>query len=108
VFFLSFKHAGLDADGALFFKDLCNEVATNTNQWRAIAVQLHITPTDIDCIDIESGGGDGSVKERFRRVFEKWRRAAHPPFTWDAMITALRAESVDEVCLAQQLEEKHC
>ena len=95
---------GLDADGALLFRDLCNEVATKTNEWKAIALQLHITMNDVNRIAIESGG---TVEECFRRVFDKWRRAVYPPFTWDTIITALQTEAVSEHRLAQQLQEKH-
>ena len=94
----------LDADGALLLRDLCNEVATKTNQWKAIALEPHITMNDINRIAVESGG---NIKECFRRVFTKWQRAVHPPFTWDTIITALQAEAVSEHYLAQQLQEKH-
>jgi hypothetical protein len=94
---------GWDPDSALLFRNLCREVATETFEWKAIALELHITDDDVDSIDKYYGRDN---QECFRRVFSKWRRAAHRPFSWSTMIEVLN--DVGEHYLAEQLREKHC
>ena len=87
------------------FKRLCAEVATQTNKWKEIALQLDITHNDIERIEMEN---KGSIKECFTKMFDKWRKAAHPPFTWGTIIAVLQSEAVEEYHLAQQLQERYC
>ena len=104
MFKLISLQTGLDADGALMFKGLCEKVATQTNKWKEIALQLDITHNDIERIEMESRVYvQGFIEECFRKVFDKWRRAACPPFTWDTIIAVL--EVIGEKHLAQQLQD---
>ena len=41
-------------------------------------------------------------------VFEEWERGSCKPFTWRALITALKSPSVAEIELAEKLKHKFC
>ena len=86
-------------------QQLCNEVATKTNQWQSIALNLGIAQTYVDRIAIEC---EGNIQKCFTKVFDQWCRDARRPFNWETMICVLQEESVAEYYLAVQLEEKYC
>lgn len=92
-------------DSALFLKQLCNDVASNTNKWKLIAVNLDISLNDAERIAQESGG---DVQESFVKVFNKWQKENKCPFNWSTMVSVLRAPAVSENSLAEMLEQKYC
>ena len=85
-------------------RKLCNDVATKTNRWKEIALNLHISHTDIERIGIESE----SVQESFCKVFEKWWKEDKLPFVWSTMVDVLRSPVVGENALAGELDLKYC
>jgi hypothetical protein len=96
---------GLYSDGAILHTLMCREISTQTNQWKAIALHLNIPPSAIEHISAECGD---NTQDCFSRVFDKWHKAAAPPFSWDTIIEVLQCQDVAEDSLAQQLLEKHC
>ena len=84
--------------------DLLNEVASQTNKWEEIGLQLHLSHTDIERIKIEEQERIGAC---FIKVFNKWETQLTPPFTWSVIISALESSSVAEFRLASQLKAKH-
>ena len=88
----------------MLYKQLCAEVATHTNRWEAIALNLNIPPNEIERIAIECRD---DIQGRFRRVFDRWRRLGDPPFTWDTIIEVLKSENLAEHALAHDLQVKH-
>lgn len=102
--FVCFPHPGLDADGAILYKQLCIEVAMHTNKWEAIAVNLDIDRTEIERIGMECRD---DIQGCFRRVFDKWRRSGAPPFAWDTIIRVLKSANVAENFLASNLQDRH-
>ena len=85
--------------------DLLNEVATQTNKWEPIALQLDLSHTDIERIKMEEQGR--TVDACFIKVFNKWETKLTPPFTWPVIISALESPSVAEFRLASQLKARH-
>ena len=84
--------------------DLLNEVATATNKWECIALELDLSHTDIDRIKMEQ---QNRVEDCFMRIFNKWETKLTPPFTWPVIISALESPSVAEFRLASQLKVRH-
>ena len=81
-----------------------NEVATKTNKWECIALELELSHTDIERIKLEE---QGRIQESFTRIFNKWETKVVPPFTWPVIISALESPSVAEYSLARQLRGKY-
>ena len=84
--------------------ELMNEVATQTNKWESIALELELSLTDIERIKYEE---QGRIQDCFRRIFSKWETRVIPPFTWPEIIKALERPSVAEYRLAYQLRVNH-
>ena len=83
---------------------LCNKISPRTNEWKAIAINLEMSFTDVERISMESI----SVQERFTRVFDAWERGKMRPYTWGTMVSALRSPSVNELFLAQDICDEFC
>lgn len=88
-----------DADQE-FYKQLVNEVATQTSKWILIAINLNIDSAKIDQIS-------GNMEHCFREVFTIWRRERKRPFNWNTMVEVLDCDSVGEHFLARTLREKY-
>ena len=84
--------------------ELMNEVATQTNKWECIALELELSHNDIERIKLEE---QGRIQDCFRRVFSKWETKVDPPFTWPVIIRALESPSVTEFRLALELKRKY-
>ena len=84
--------------------ELLDEVATATNKWEEIALQLDLSHTDIERIKMEE---QDRIEARFIKVFSKWETKLTPPFTWPVIINALESPSVAEFRLASQLKAMH-
>jgi hypothetical protein len=84
--------------------DLLNEVATQTNKWEEIGLQLDLTHTDIERIKMEE---QDRIEACFIKIFNKWETKATPPFTWPVIISSLESPSVAEFRLASQLKARH-
>ena len=81
-----------------------NEVATETNKWESIALELELSHTEVERIKLEE---EGKIGDCFRRIFSKWETKVVPPFTWSVIISALESPSVGEFRLAHQLRRRH-
>ena len=84
--------------------ELLDEVATATNKWEEIALQLDLSHTDIERIKMEE---QDRIEARFIKVFNKWETKLTPPFTWPVIISALESPSVAEFRLASELKARH-
>ena len=86
-------------------KDLANHVATAIpNKWKQVAYQLELTRGEIDTIKTN----ESSDNERFMAVMEQWERSAKLPYTWETLITALKAPAVEEAKLAIKIQNVFC
>ena len=80
-----------------------NEVATETNKWDSIALELELSHTEVERIKLEERD---TIEDCFRRIFSKWKTKAVPHFTWPVIISALESPSVGEFRLAHQLRRE--
>ena len=46
--------------------------------------------------------------DRFMAVFDCWQRSSCEPYTWKTLVNALRARSVNEIKLADELDHDFC
>ena len=46
--------------------------------------------------------------KRYMTVFDMWKNSDAKPYTWDALVKALKSQSVREMALARKLQRKHC
>ena len=81
-----------------------NEVVPQTNQWKAIAINLDVNEHDIERIERECAG---IIQDCFLKVLDIWKRRGTPLFTLKTMLSALEENSVGEFRLAQALREKY-
>ena len=56
------------------------------NKWKGIAASLEISVNDIESIDMEQRGNSAHC---YMSVFNKWKKATTPPYTWATIIDAL-------------------
>ena len=86
-------------------KDLANHVAAVIpNKWKQVAYQLELTRGEIDSIK----SSESSAVERFMAVMELWGKSAKLPYTWETLITALKAPAVEQAKLAIDLQNIFC
>ena len=84
--------------------DLLNKVGVKIkHKWREIGLQLQVSNADILAISMSSQ----IPLLCFSEVLEKWRTKGSPPYTWITMIAALRAPVVDEIALANDIDNLH-
>ena len=86
-------------------KDLANCVAAAIpDKWMQVAFQLELSRAEIKAIKKDE---DDSF-ERFMAVLDHWKQSTSQPFTWEALITALKSTSVNEFRLAEKLQQDFC
>lgn len=85
-------------------RDLMDEVGSKTNRWSAIALQLELTMTEIERIDMEN---PQNVQDCFHQVFVNWEKSAKVPYCWHSIVNALKAPSVCENRLASTISDKY-
>jgi hypothetical protein len=83
---------------------LLNEVASQTNKWEEIALQLDLSHTEVERIKMEE---QDRIEACFIKIFNKWETKVIPPFTWSVIISALESLSVAEFRLGSQLKARH-
>lgn len=83
-------------------KDLANCVAAIIPyKWKQVAIQLELSRGDIKTIEKD----ENDCFDRFMAVLDKWKQSAQHPYTWEALVTALRSKSVDENKLADEIQK---
>ena len=77
-------------------KDLSIHVIPHlTTKWRQVGLALALTPPQLDDIEENNQG--------ISDVFQIWEDCQTRPFTWNALLSALRSSIVDERELANEL-----
>ena len=71
------------------------------DQWELVGVQLDIDESQLSSIRLSSR----TDLQRFKKVFDLWRRKDSPPYTWDTIINVLEADSVGEKKVANNVME---
>ncbi|CAI8033498.1 hypothetical protein GBAR_LOCUS18884, partial [Geodia barretti] len=85
--------------------DLANRVAAIIpHKWKPVAIQLELSKGERKAIEKD----EDECFDRFMAVLEQWKQSASQPHTWKTLITALKSASVDEQCLAEQLDRDFC
>ena len=86
-------------------KALLNELHPLRASWFKIGLQLDIPHTELICFRKMHSDFSDSLCE----MLVLWlKTAVDPPPTWEAVVTALRSPSVNEMNIAGQLELKYC
>ena len=94
-------HSALQAPPDLL--DLLNKVAAEArDKWDLVAVQLGIKPSRIRSIHALK---QGQPIPCYIEILDVWKSKGSPPYTWATIINALRAPSVEEERLANELQE---
>ena len=94
--------------GAPKLPDLMNEIASVIPaKWRGVGIQLGLSSSTLDGIEMENGSKPNSCLQSFEKVFTKWEQQHPKPYTWDTIIGVLRTAAVGENVLAETLSAKH-
>ena len=89
-------------------RNLMNDVAADIPaKWRQIGIQLRVPVATLDSIQSQSAGRPDSNMYSFEQVFDQWKRQRPSSYTWKTVIDALKAPSVGEVALADELAVKY-
>ena len=89
--------SALISDNLADVRELTSEA---TPRWKELGLQLKLKPTSLDVIAMDSH----DTRECFREMLREWLRMADPSPTWEALITALKSESVGLRDLARKVE----
>ena len=82
---------------------LLNEVATVIpGKWRVVGNLLNIPKGVLDGLERKYSSMDS-----FEHVLTEWNSRRCSPYTWDAIITVLKAPAIGEVALANKLAAKY-
>ena len=104
-FFLSIAITSTGVSSEPQLCDLANHVAVVIpTKWRPVAIQLGLTMEEIRTIQKDE---DDSFA-RFMAVLDSWQRSLRKPYTWNTLVTALKSASVDELKLAERLQQQFC
>lgn len=92
---------GLESEPEL--SELMDQIASRVpDKWRAIGIALGLTINELNCFSPNEDPSCG-----FTFVFTIWKsRMTREPYSWGTMMTVLRAPSVGEQRLAEQLESR--
>ena len=71
------------------------------DQWELVGVQLDINDAQLNSIR----SSYRTDQQRFKAVFDLWRRKGSPAYTWTTIINVLEARSVGERKVAQDVTE---
>ena len=89
----------------LKLKVLVNELTSiAASKWYDIGIQLDFEDGELKNI----GKDHAEVKDRLREMLNVWLKRVDPVPSWNALIDALKAPTVDEMRLAENLEKKYC
>lgn len=88
--------------GELVIRELMNKVAAPCmDQWELVGVQLDINDAQLNSIR----SSYRTDQQRFKAVFDLWRRKGSPPYTWATIINVLKAPSVGKGKVAKDIME---
>ena len=76
-------------------------------KWRDVGIQLGLASGTLDSIQSENAGKPDMNLRSFENVFYIWKQRATHPYTWETIFDALRAASVGENHLVEELEAKY-
>ena len=71
-------------------------------KWKDLGLELSVTQTTLDSIDIAQRGDSGSCLREILAVWLKGSGAGDTPRTWSSIITALK--EVEEMTVARSVE----
>ena len=70
------------------------------SKWKMMGIQLYLTDSQLDCIEVTSG----DPLHCFSSVFTLWKRKeTRLPLSWGTVLQALEAPSVGERKLARKI-----
>ena len=88
--------------------DLMNDVASVIPaQWRAVGIQLGLSPDTLDSIQRENAGKPRVCLESFEQVLTIWKRHGPKLYTWNTIVDVLRTPAVGQSALAEELCAKY-
>ena len=71
-----------------------------TPRWKELGLQLKVKPTSLDIIEMDFHYS----RDCFREMLREWLRMADPSPTWEALIAALKSNSVGLRDVARKVE----
>ena len=77
-------------------------IAKISDQWFAVGIGLGLSVSELQALQQEHLH---DVQKCFVHVVEKWRRRSDPPFTWNTLLNVLRSDALQEIALADTIEE---
>lgn len=84
--------------------EVVEELHKISQQWYDIGLQLKIIPDVLDKIK----GEESDSSNQLREMLKVWLKRAQPKPTWEAVVQALRSQTVGREQEASSLEEKYC
>ena len=85
-----------------------NTVAARTPaKWRLIGIQLAVPPHVLDDIQDQVANKPNSNIRAFELMLNKWKSLHPHQYSWATIISALEAQSVAEMKLADELRKKY-
>ena len=89
----------LTSDNLVKVRDLTQEASV---QWFDLGLELGLKVTTLDIIEANHSQ---DVRVCFRKMLSEWLKMVNPPPTWEALIAALKKDSVGLPNVAKKVEE---
>ncbi len=86
------------------FRVVQTSLWTVRSNWFQIGVELHLQVTDLDAIRVDC---HDQSEPCFRVMIRQWLERAEPKPTWQALIAALREDTVGQKALADKIAAEH-
>lgn len=83
-----------------------NDVASEIpDQWKIVGIQLGLNVSHLTAISQEQSNNCNAC---FSAVFETWKDANTPSYTWETIVKVLESKSVKKQYLANVIRKKYC
>ena len=85
------------------FKKVYIALFEKRSHWRNIGIALGLIPAELNNIEAQYQG----LERRLQEMLSKWLNNDNLSPSWTSLVAALRSITVEEMCLARDIEQEH-
>ena len=85
------------------FREVYAALFEKRSRWRSIGIALGFIPSELNNIEAQYEHLD----RRLQEMLSKWLNSSKLSPSWTSLVAALRSKTVEEMCLAHDIEQDH-
>ena len=85
------------------FREVYAALFEKRSRWRSIGIALGLIPSELNNIEAQYERLD----RRLQEMLSKWLNSSKLSPSWTSLVAALRSKTVEEMCLAHNIEQDH-